>query len=186
MQKSKKKMCQTDEKKRRGAEVFSTPFFLSIPFPNQNPHQRARAHSIGALLNISFLLFFLRFFVFLSPKRSIHSSRTSRWSRARACIYISRNARSRRVSLERRDEKKREKERKRERDDDPRGKREEEEERSNRFFGAVVCVRASEDERKRERKQDFPLLFERFSKGALRAEFLFSHSLSLTLVRSCL
>ena len=88
MQKSKKKMCQTDEKKRRGAEVFSTPFFLSIPFPNQNPHQRARAHSIGALLNISFLLFFLRFFVFLSPKRSIHSSRTSRWSRARACIYI--------------------------------------------------------------------------------------------------
>jgi hypothetical protein len=32
MQKSKKKMCQTDEKKRRGAEVFSTPFFLSIPF----------------------------------------------------------------------------------------------------------------------------------------------------------
>ena len=113
MQKSKKKMCQTDEKKRRGAEVFSTPFFLSIPFPNQNPHQRARAHSIGALLNISFLRFFLRFFVFLSPKRSIHSSRTSRWSRARACIYISRNARSRRVSLERRDEKKREKERKR-------------------------------------------------------------------------
>ena len=108
-----KKMCQTDEKKRRGAEVFSTPFFLSIPFPNQNPHQRARAHSIGALLNISFLRFFLRFFVFLSPKRSIHSSRTSRWSRARACIYISRNARSRRVSLERRDEKKREKERKR-------------------------------------------------------------------------
>ena len=186
MQKSKKKMCQTDEKKRRGAEVFSTPFFLSIPFPNQNPHQRARAHSIGALLNISFLLFFLRFFVFLSPKRSIHSSRTSRWSRARACIYISRNARSRRVSLERRDEKKREKERKRERDDDPRGKREEEEERSNRFFGAVVCVRASEDERKRERKQDFPLLFERFSKGALRAEFSLSLSLSLPLVRSCL
>ena len=88
MQKSKKKMCQTDEKKRRGAEVFSTPFFLSIPFPNQNPHQRARAHSIGALLNISFLLFFLRFFVFLSPKRSIHSSRTSRWSRARVYIYI--------------------------------------------------------------------------------------------------
>ena len=81
-------MCQTDEKKRRGAEVFSTPFFLSIPFPNQNPHQRARAHSIGALLNISFLLFFLRFFVFLSPKRSIHSSRTSRWSRARVYIYI--------------------------------------------------------------------------------------------------
>ena len=180
-------MCQTDEKKRRGAEVFSTPFFLSIPFPNQNPHQRARAHSIGALLNISFLLFFLRFFVFLSPKRSIHSSRTSRWSRARACIYISRNARSRRVSLERRDEKKREKERKRRaRDDDPGGKREEEEERSNRFFGAVVCVRASEDERKRERKQDFPLLFERFSKGALRAEFSLSLSLSLPLVRSCL
>jgi hypothetical protein len=29
---AKKKMCQTDEKKRRGAEVFSTPFFLSIPF----------------------------------------------------------------------------------------------------------------------------------------------------------
>ena len=81
----------------------------------------------------------------------------------------------------------RRKENTRARDDDPGGKREEEEERSNRFFGAkVVCVRASEDERKRERKQDFPLLFKRFSKSALRAEFLFSHSLSLTLVRSCL
>ena len=43
-------------------------------------------------------------------------------------------------------------------------------------------MRASEDERKRERKQDFPLLFKRFSKGALRAEF--SLSLSLPLVRS--
>ena len=58
-------------------------------------------------------------------------------------------------------------------------------ERSNRFFGAVVCVRASEDERKRERKQDFPLLFKRFSKGALRAEFSLSLSLSLSFVRVC-
>ena len=39
-------------------------------------------------------------------------------------------------------------------------------------------MRASEDERKRERKQDFPLLFKRFSKGALRAEFSLSLSLS--------
>jgi hypothetical protein len=46
------------------------------------------------------------------------------------------------------------------------------------FFGAVVCVRASEDERKRERKRDFPLLFKRFIKGALRAEFSLSLSLS--------
>jgi hypothetical protein len=46
-------------------------------------------------------------------------------------------------------------------------------------------VRASEDERKRERKRDFPLLFkQRFSKGALRAEFSLSLSLSLPLVRS--
>jgi hypothetical protein len=44
-------------------------------------------------------------------------------------------------------------------------------------------VRASEDERKRERKRDFSLLFkQRFSKGALRAEF--SLTLSLSLVRS--
>jgi hypothetical protein len=104
--------------------------------------------------------------------------------RARAYIYL--ETRDLDEFLERRDEKKREKERKRERDDDPRGKREEEEERSNRFFGAVVCVRASEDERKRERKRDFPLLFKRFIKGALRAEFSLSLSLSLPLVRSCL
>ena len=104
--------------------------------------------------------------------------------RARAYIYL--ETRDLDEFLERRDEKKREKDRKRERDDEPRGKREEEEERSDRFFGAVVCVRASEDERKRERKQDFPLLFERFSKGALRAEFSLSLSLSLPLVRSCL
>ena len=48
-------------------------------------------------------------------------------------------------------------------------------------------MRASEDERKRERKQDFPLLFKRFSKGALRAEFSLTLSLSLSLsfVRVC-
>ena len=46
-------------------------------------------------------------------------------------------------------------------------------------------MRASEDERKRERKQDFPLLFKRFSKGALRAEFSLTLSLSLPPVLVC-
>ena len=101
--------------------------------------------------------------------------------RARARICISIRAISSSFSDERRDERRKENV-----NETTIPRREEEEERSNRFFGAVVCVRASEDERKRGRKRDFPLLFERFSKGALRAEFLFSHSLSLTLVRSCL
>ena len=43
-------------------------------------------------------------------------------------------------------------------------------------------MRASEDERKRERKQDFPLLFKRFIKGALRAEFSLSPSRSFVFV----
>ena len=106
-----KKECarQTDRReKETRKKVFWTP---CGPFQIKKSSKRIRARCSCTLT--SFLLFFLRFFVFLSPKRSIHSSRTSRWSRARACIYISRNARSRRVSLERRDEKKREKERKR-------------------------------------------------------------------------
>ena len=173
---AKKKMCQTEDEKKRRGRFFRPLFFLSFPF------------QIKILVKESALLSALLRFSFFSL--GVFIRRTSRWSRARAYIYIyiSRNARSRRVSLERRDEKKREKERKRRaRDDDPGGKREEEEERSNRFFGVVVCVRASEDERKRERKQDFPLLFKRFIKGALRAEFSLSLSLSLSLsfVRVC-
>ena len=169
---AKKKNCrQTRKRKEEG--FFDHPFFCPFLSKSKSSSKRAR--------------FFLRFFVFLSS-RSEYSFVALLVGRARARVYISRNARSRRVSLERRDEKKREKERKRRAREttipEEKGKRKKE--RSNRFFGAVVCVRASEDERKRGRKRDFPLLFERFSKGALRAEFLFSHSLSLTLVRSCL
>ena len=167
----------TDEKKRRGRKFFGR---LVVAFPNQNP-QSAFALAAVALLHRFFSSFCASSFFFLQKEYSFVALLVGR-----ARVYISRNARSRREFLERRDEKKREKERKRERDDDPRGKREEEEERSNRFFGAVVCVRASEDERKRERKRDFPLLFKRFIKGALRAEFSLSLSLSLPLVRSCL
>ena len=41
------------------------------------------------------------------------------------------------------------------------------------------------NERKRERKRDFPLLFKRFIKGALRAEFSLTLSLSLPPVLVC-
>ena len=107
MQAKKKKMCQTDEKKRRG-RFFRPLVFFVLSFPNQNPHQRARAH----LKHRFFSSFCASSFFFLLA-RSIHSSHFSLVARARIYIYISRNARSRRVSLERRDEKKREKERKR-------------------------------------------------------------------------
>ena len=110
----------TDEKKRRGRKFFGR---LVVAFPNQKSSKRIRARCSCTLT--SFLLFFLRFFVFLSPK-GVFIRRTSRWSRAR--VYISRNARSRREFLERRDEKKREKERKRERE------KEREEERLSSSF----------------------------------------------------
>ena len=172
---SKKKNVPDRRREKEKRKVFSTPCFF-CPFQIKILKESALA-GVAFLNIVSSLLSALLRFSFFSL--GVFIRRTSRWSRARARIYISRNARSRRVSLERRDEKKREKERKRRaRDDDPGGKREEEEERSNRFFGAVVCVRASEDERKRERKRDFPLLFKRFSKGALRAEFSLSLSLS--------
>ena len=67
----------TDEKKRRGRFLGLLVVLVIL---------KTRVHCSCIL--ISFLLFFLRFFVFLSPKRSIHSSRTSRWSRARVYIYI--------------------------------------------------------------------------------------------------
>ena len=167
MQSKKKKMCQTEDEKKRRGRFFRPPLFLSFPF------------QIKILVKESALLSALLRFSFFSL--GVFIRRTSRWSRARACvyIYISKRAISTRFTRETRREKEREgKKTTCARDDDPGGKREEEEERSNRFFGAVVCVRASEDERKRERKQDFPLLFKRFSKGALRAEFSLSLSLS--------
>jgi hypothetical protein len=139
MRRSKKKKLQTQTRKRKEEKVFSTTPFFVLSLLNQNPHQRARVHSIVALLNIvsSLLSALLRFSFF---SLGVFIRRTSRWSRARARIYISRNARSRRVSLERRDEKKREKERKRRAREttipEEKGKRKKE--RSNRFFGAKV------------------------------------------------
>ena len=174
MQKQKKNVPDRRREKET-RQVFSTTPFFVLSFPNQNPPQRERASFCAS-----------SFFFLLA--RSIHSSHFSLVARARAYIYISKRAISTRFTRETRREKEREgKKTTCTRDDDPGGKREEEEERSNRFFGAVVCVRASEDERKRERKQDFPLLFKRFSKGALRAEFSLTLSLSLSLsfVRVC-
>ena len=135
MQKQKKKNVPDRREKKR--KVFSTPCFF-CPFQIKILKESALAGV--ALLNIVSFLFFLRFFVFLSP-RSEYSFVALLVGRARAriYIYISRNARSRRVSLERRDEKKREKERKRTRETtipEEKGKRKKE--RSNRFFGAKV------------------------------------------------
>jgi len=122
----KKKMCQTEDEKKRRGRFFRPLFFLSFPF------------QIKILVKESALLSALLRFSFFSL--GVFIRRTSRWSRARARIYISRNARSRRVSLERRDEKKREKERKRRAREttipEEKGKRKKE--RSNRFFGAKV------------------------------------------------
>ena len=134
MQKQKKKCARQTRKEEEG--FFDPLFFLS--FPNQNP-QRERARWSCTLKHrfISLLSALLRFSFF---SLGVFIRRTSRWSRARARIYISRNARSRRVSLERRDEKKREKERKRRAREttipEEKGKRKKE--RSNRFFGAKV------------------------------------------------
>ena len=176
-----KKKCARQTRKRDEAGFFDPLFFLSFPF-----QIKILIKERALILNIvsSLLSALLRF---SSSSLGVFIRRTSRWSRARVYIYIyiSKRAISTRFTRETRREKEREgKKTTCARDDDPGGKREEEEERSNRFFGAVVCVRASEDERKRERKQDFPLLFKRFSKGALRAEFSLSLSLSLPLVRS--
>jgi hypothetical protein len=180
---AKKKKCARQTRKRDEGQVFSTPFFFDLSFPkSKSSSKSARALNRCTLKHIvSSLLSALLRFSFSSE----YSFVAILVGRARAYIYL--ETRDLDEFLERRDEKKREKERKRERDDDPRGKREDEEERSNRFFGAFVCVRASEDERKRERKRDFPLLFKRFIKGALRAEFSLSLSLSLSLsfVRVC-
>jgi hypothetical protein len=133
---AKKKKCARQTKKEE--EGFFDPLFF-LSFPNQNP-QRERARWSCTLKHrfISLLSALLRFSFF---SLGVFIRRTSRWSRARAYIYIyiSRNARSRRVSLERRDEKKREKERKRTRETtipEEKGKRKKE--RSNRFFGAKV------------------------------------------------
>jgi hypothetical protein len=124
---AKKKNVPDRRREKETRQVFSTPFFFVLSFPNQNPRQRERASFCAS-----------SFFFLLA--RSIHSSHFSLVARARAYIYISRNARSRRVSLERRDEKKREKERKRRAREttipEEKGKRKKE--RSNRFFGAKV------------------------------------------------
>ena len=100
---SGKKKCarQTDRReKEKRKKVFWTP---CSGLSKSKSSKRIRARCSCTLT--SFLLFFLRFFVFLSPK-GVFIRRTSRWSRARA--YISRNARSRRVSRETRREKERE------------------------------------------------------------------------------
>ena len=130
-------MCQTDEK-RRGRF-----FGRLVSFPNQNP-QRALLVAF-----VSFLLFFLRFFVFLSS-RSEYSFVALLVGRAR--VYISRNARSRRVSRETRREKEREgKKTTCTRDDDPGGKREEEERKIESFFRSG---RLRESERRREKERE--------------------------------
>ena len=75
-------MCQTDEKKRRG-RFFRPLVFFVLSFPNQNPHQRARAH----LKHRFFSSFCASSFFFLLA-RSIHSSHFSLVARARIYIYI--------------------------------------------------------------------------------------------------
>ena len=100
---SKKKMCQTeDEKKRRGR--FFRPLVFFVLSKSQNPQrERARWSCILKHRFISLLSALLRFSFF---SLGVFIRRTSRWSRARVYIYLD-------EFLERRDEKKREKERKR-------------------------------------------------------------------------
>ena len=109
----------TDEKKRRGRKFFGR---LVVAFPNQNP-QSAFALAAVALLHRFFSSFCASSFFFLQKEYSFVALLVGR-----ARVYISRNARSRREFLERRDEKKREKERKRERE------KEREEERLSSSF----------------------------------------------------
>jgi hypothetical protein len=79
----KKKMCQTDEKKRRGR--FFRPLVFFCPFQIKILKESALAGV--ALLNIVSFLFFLRFFVFLSS-RSEYSFVALLVGRARARVYI--------------------------------------------------------------------------------------------------
>lgn len=97
LQATKKNVPDRREKEKR--KVFWTPplFFVVLYIKNQNPQ------SALLVAFVSFLLFFLRLFVFLSP-RSIHSSHFSLV--ARAYIYL--ETRDLDEFLERRDEKKRE------------------------------------------------------------------------------
>ena len=146
---AKKKIADRREKEKR--KVFSTTPFFVLSFPNQNPHQRARAHSIVALLNIvsSLLSALLRFSFF---SLGVFIRRTSRWSRARACIHISKRAISTRFTRETRREKEREgKKTTCTRDDDPGGKREEEERKIESFFRSG---RLRESERRREKERE--------------------------------
>jgi len=74
MQSKKKKMCQTEDEKKRRGRFFRPPLFLSFPF------------QIKILVKESALLSALLRFSFFSL--GVFIRRTSRWSRARACIYI--------------------------------------------------------------------------------------------------
>lgn len=144
MQKQKKKMCQTEDEKKRRGRFFRPLFFLSFPF------------QIKILVKESALLSALLRFSFFSL--GVFIRRTSRWSRAR--VYISRNARSRRVSRETRREKEREGKKTHARDDDPGGKREEEERKIESFFRSKG--RLSESERRREKEREEERLLSSF------------------------
>jgi hypothetical protein len=129
-------------------QVFSTPFFFVLSFPNQNPRQRERASFCAS-----------SFFFLLA--RSIHSSHFSLVARARAYIYISKRAISTRFTRETRREKEREgKKTTCTRDDDPGGKREEEERKIESFFRSKG--RLSESERRREKEREEERLLSSF------------------------
>ena len=151
---AKKKCARQTRKEEEG--FFDPLFFLS--FPNQNP-QRERARWSCTLKHrfISLLSALLRFSFF---SLGVFIRRTSRWSRARACIYISKRAISSSFTRETRREKEREGKKTHARDDDPGGKREEEERKIESFFRSKG--RLSESERRREKEREEERLLSSF------------------------
>jgi hypothetical protein len=145
---AKKKNVPDRRREKETRQVFSTPFFFVLSFPNQNPRQRERASFCAS-----------SFFFLLA--RSIHSSHFSLVARARAYIYISKRAISTRFTRETRREKEREgKKTTCTRDDDPGGKREEEERKIESFFRSKG--RLSESERRREKEREEERLLSSF------------------------
>ena len=144
---AKKKNVPDRRREKETRQVFSTPFFFVLSFPNQNPRQRERASFCAS-----------SFFFLLA--RSIHSSHFSLVARARAYIYISKRAISTRFTRETRREKEREGKKTHARDDDPGGKREEEERKIESFFRSKG--RLSESERRREKEREEERLLSSF------------------------
>jgi hypothetical protein len=72
---AKKKNVPDRRREKETRQVFSTPFFFVLSFPNQNPRQRERASFCAS-----------SFFFLLA--RSIHSSHFSLVARARVYIYL--------------------------------------------------------------------------------------------------